>query len=76
MGIMAEYAMDLPRFMDIVSQTYHIVPATNMQEDRRLETTNLMMLPGYPDYYYQYVTGIKIRLARPSRRLYRYHRQS
>ena len=59
MGIMAEYAMDLPRFMDIVSQTYHIVPATNMQEDRRLETTNLMMLPGYPDYYYQYVTGIK-----------------
>ena len=30
-----------------------------MQEDRRLETTNLMMLPGYPDYYYQYVTGIK-----------------
>ena len=59
MGIMAEYAMDLPRFMDIVSQTYHIVPATNMQEERRLDTTNLMMLPGYPDYYYQYVTGIK-----------------
>ena len=40
MGIMAEYAMDLPRFMDIVSQTYHIVPATNMQEERRLDTTN------------------------------------
>lgn len=59
MGIMAEHAMDLPRFMDIVSQTVHTVPATNMQEDRDISTTNLMMIPYYEDYYYQYVSGIK-----------------
>lgn len=59
MGIIAEYAMDLPRFMDIVSQTYHTVPATNMQEERDINTTNLMMIPYYEDYYYQYVSGIK-----------------
>lgn len=59
MGTMTEYAMDLPRFMDITSQTVHEIPATDMREARYLNTTNLMMLSGYEDYYYQYVTGIK-----------------
>ncbi len=59
MAKIARYAMELPKFMEIVSQTKHIIPATNKQEERVLINTNKMMQPYEEDYYYKYTKGIK-----------------
>lgn len=56
---MAKYAMTTNRFMDICSQTEHEVPATNMQDERTIVSTNDMMNPYDSEYYYPYTRGIK-----------------
>ncbi len=53
------YAMTLPSFIEIVSQTKHTIPQTNMQSARNLITTNKMMLQSETKYYNKYVKGIK-----------------
>jgi D-alanyl-D-alanine carboxypeptidase (penicillin-binding protein 5/6) len=55
----AKYAMTLPRFMEICSQTVHKIPQTNMQPERKIYTTNEMMQPNSLQTYYQYTKGIK-----------------
>lgn len=55
----AEYAINIPHFMDICSQVSYLIPATNLQESRRIYTTNYMLLQLMPQYYYAYAKGIK-----------------
>lgn len=54
-----QYAMQMPMFMNIVSQTSYTVPQTNLRNERQLVSTNYMMIPYYEEYYYKYTSGIK-----------------
>ncbi len=54
------YAMTLPYFTEITSQTSYTLPATNIKsEARTVITTNYMLMSGDTTYYYQYAQGIK-----------------
>ena len=58
----SHYAMSLPFFMDICSQTgYDYKPLGGPRAGKSipLYTTNLMMLSNDADYYYKYAKGIK-----------------
>ncbi len=59
MAKIAKYAMQFPVFNEITSTTQYTVPATNMSEERKISTTNYMMLPGYKEYYLEGAKGIK-----------------
>lgn len=52
-------AMEYPVFKEITGTANYTVPKTNMSDERYLYTTNWMMNPGHPSYYYEYVSGIK-----------------
>lgn len=52
-------AMNLPSFMEITSQTKHVIPQTNVQKTRTLISTNKMMMQSEPKYYCKYVKGLK-----------------
>ena len=52
-------ALEIPEFKEITGTAKYTVPATNMSDERTLYTTNWMMNPGYPTYYYEYVSGVK-----------------
>ena len=57
-----KYALTLPHFSDITSQTYYTLPATNKSaKSRTVYTTNKMISENTADnpYYYQYAKGIK-----------------
>lgn len=44
-------------FMECFGTTKYTLPATEVSEERSMETTNLMLTPSTPQYYYKYVTG-------------------
>ncbi len=50
-------AMKNETFMEFFSATLYYLPATNLSEKRRVETTNYIMTPGTPAYYDKRVTG-------------------
>ncbi|MBE6835240.1 MAG: D-alanyl-D-alanine carboxypeptidase [Ruminococcaceae bacterium] len=52
-------ALEIPEFKEITSTVKYTVPKTNMSDERYLYTTNWMMNPGHPTYYYEYVSGVK-----------------
>jgi len=52
-------ALEYPEFKEITSTVKYTVPKTNMSGERNLYTTNWMMNPGHPSYYYEYVSGVK-----------------
>jgi D-alanyl-D-alanine carboxypeptidase (penicillin-binding protein 5/6) len=52
-------ALKIPEFKEITSTYKYTVPKTNMSDERYLYTTNWMMNPGHPKYYYEYVAGVK-----------------
>lgn len=55
-----QYAMTLPYFTEICSQTSYTLPPTNKSsESRTVITTNKMLLSGDVDFYYTYAQGIK-----------------
>ena len=55
-----QYAMSLPYFMDIVTQTEYTLPPTNLYTgERTIYTTNKMMDKNEPVYYEPYIEGIK-----------------
>ena len=59
MATITEYALTMPYFTDVTSQTYYTQPPTNMtSEERTVATTNRMLL-SYDDEYYTYATGVK-----------------
>ncbi len=61
MYLIARYAMNLPGFMEIVSESVYYLEATNMVGQRTLVNTNHMMSTTMSDgrYYYAPVEGIK-----------------
>ncbi len=56
-----EYALTLPYFSEITSQTYYEIPATNVSpEPRYVYTTNMLISQNAGgEYYYRYCKGIK-----------------
>lgn len=60
--LITKYAMELPRFMEICSQTRYTLPATNKSaKERTLTTTNYLIdqYLGGETYFYKYAKGIK-----------------
>ena len=58
MAKIARYAMTLPLFKEAVSNREYTIPATNMQPERNLVSTN-QLLSRSSKYYYEYAKGIK-----------------
>lgn len=58
MFLITKYAMELPAFMDIVSQTFHEIPATNKREAFSVYTT-IDPMKKSSRYYYPPIRGIK-----------------
>lgn len=59
MYLICKEAMKDPVFKKIVGQTSYTMPKTNMNEERILPSTNLMINSNYSDCYVSYATGIK-----------------
>ncbi len=57
--LICKEAMKNPTFVKIVGKTSYTMPKTNMQDERILPATNLMINSNYADCYLPYVTGIK-----------------
>ncbi len=58
----AQYAMQLSHFMDIVTTSSYELPDSNLRTKAEIDTlysTNFMQNPQYEEYYYEYVKGIK-----------------
>ena len=56
--LITKYAMGLSKFNEVVNSVEYIVPDTNMNEEKTIQHTNLM-LDSQSDYYYEYAKGIK-----------------
>lgn len=55
-----KYALQNPTFKEITSTSRYDIPPTNKYNSTRyLHNTNKMMNPGYSDYYYDGVSGVK-----------------
>lgn len=59
MATITKYALTMPYFTDVTSQTYYTQPPTNMTSEERTVTTTNRMLLSYDDEYYAYATGVK-----------------
>ena len=59
MAEFAKYAMQFPIFMEITNSKEYTVPATNLQKERKITSTNFMLSSGYKEYYMPEVKGIK-----------------
>lgn len=53
------HAMTFPVFNEITSTSVYKLPATNLQEERTIRSTNFMMSSGYKEYYLPEAKGIK-----------------
>lgn len=56
---LARYAMNNTVFAEVVSTARYKLPATNMSEERTLSTTNYLIDPSVPQYFYKYAEGVK-----------------
>ena len=59
MAKITQYALTLPYFAEITSQTYYTQAPTNKTSEARTVTTTNRILLSYADEYYTYATGIK-----------------
>lgn len=59
MAIIAEYAMNMPKFMEIASTVSYELKATNKHASSRTITHTNFMLNPQSNYYYKYALGIK-----------------
>lgn len=61
LALIADYAMNLATFRDIVTTTTYSLPATEKypHEDRTFTISNSLVNPDDKKYYYEYATGIK-----------------
>lgn len=59
MAAFMKYAMEFPAFEEIVGKSSYTLPATNLQEERKIHNTNKMMNSSISDYYCKYVKGGK-----------------
>lgn len=56
---LARYAMKNSVFAEVVSTARYKLPATNMSAERTLSTTNYLIDPSVPQYFYKYAEGVK-----------------
>lgn len=59
MAALAKYAMKFPIFNEITDAEKYTLPATNLQDERDLVTTNKMKMKNVKEYYVPEVKGIK-----------------
>ncbi len=59
MAIIMQAASENALFREITMTAVYQFQATQLYDERRIFTTNLMIQSGYPAYYYQYLTSIK-----------------
>ncbi len=59
MAVIAKAALEYNAFKNIVNVSKYTVPATNMNEERTLHSTNFMLNPVYVTYYRSFIRGIK-----------------
>ncbi|MGN0479089.1 MAG: D-alanyl-D-alanine carboxypeptidase family protein [Hominenteromicrobium sp.] len=59
MAVITQYALTLPYFAEITSQTFYTQAPTNKTSEARTVTTSNRMLLSYAEEYYTYATGIK-----------------
>lgn len=59
MATFIKYAMDFPVFAEIAGMSSYTLPATNLQDERKITNTNFLMNSGYKDYYCKYVKAGK-----------------
>lgn len=59
MATFIKYAMDFPEFAEITGMSSYTLPATNLQDERKITNTNFLMNSGYKDYYCKYVKAGK-----------------
>ncbi len=52
-------ALQNPTFVEITSTTSYKLAKTNASDERTIHTTNYMINPAYPTYYYRNASGIK-----------------
>ena len=53
------HALEFPAFEEIVGKSSYTLPATNLQDERKILNTNYLLNSGYRDYYCKYVKGGK-----------------
>lgn len=53
------HAMEFPVFAEIAGMSSYTLPATNLQDERKILNTNFLMNSGYKDYYCKYVKAGK-----------------
>lgn len=58
MYLITKYAMGLSKFNEIVNTAEYTIPATNLNDEREIKHTNLM-LDSSSNYYYEYAKGVK-----------------
>ena len=53
------HAIQFPAFEEIIGKSSYMLPATNLQEERKIVNTNYLLNSGIKDYYCEYVKGGK-----------------
>lgn len=53
------HAIEFPAFEEIIGKSSYTLPATNLQEERKIVNTNYLLNSGIKDYYCEYVKGGK-----------------
>lgn len=53
------HALEFSAFEEIAGSSSYTLPATNLQDERKLINTNYLLNSGYKDYYCKYVKGGK-----------------
>lgn len=53
------HALEFPAFEEIAGKSSYTLPATNLQDERKIINTNYLLNSGYKDYYCKYVKGGK-----------------
>lgn len=57
-----------PTFREIVSTPYYTLPATNKHEERKISTTNQLLVNAPGSYYYSKAAGVKTGFTTPAGR--------
>ncbi len=59
MARLSKFAMEFPVFNEITATKEYTLPETNKNPERKIRTTNFLMLNGYREYYLEEARGIK-----------------
>lgn len=68
LSLLARYAMNIPKFRQIVEKSDFELPSTAIhpENDRTFTNSNLLLAKSATSYYYEYTTGIKTGYTTPA----------